>query len=149
MSLIGAARLIIKGITRLESETATQNKYSEDVRIINKNGREFIIVGTAHISRQSADLVKEVITNEKPDTVCIELDEKRYKALLEKKRWESLDLKTIIRQKQLSTLLVNLVLSSYQKNLAKSLVLHQEQNYLKQQTQPTNSTFLSSCATGK
>ncbi|RLC50032.1 MAG: TraB family protein, partial [Candidatus Cloacimonadota bacterium] len=52
----------------MTEETITQNKYSEDVRIINKNGREFIIVGTAHISRQSADLVKEVITNEKPDT---------------------------------------------------------------------------------
>lgn len=105
----------------MTEEIKTENKYSEDVRIINKNGREFIIVGTAHISRQSADLVKEVITNEKPDTVCIELDEKRYKALAEKKRWESLDLKTIIRQKQLSTLLVNLVLSSYQKKLGEKL----------------------------
>jgi pheromone shutdown-related protein TraB len=105
----------------LTEEIKTEAKYSEDVRIVNKNGREFIIVGTAHISRQSADLVKEVITNEKPDTVCIELDEKRYKALAEKKRWESLDLKTIIRQKQLSTLLVNLVLSSYQKKLGEKL----------------------------
>jgi pheromone shutdown protein TraB len=107
----------------LTKEIKTENKYSEDVRTIKKNGREFIIVGTAHISRQSADLVKEVITNEKPDTVCIELDEKRYKALAEKKRWESLDLKTIIRQKQLSlsTLLVNLVLSSYQKKLGEKL----------------------------
>jgi len=105
----------------LTEEIKTDNKYTEDVRIINKNRREFIIVGTAHISRQSADLVKEVITNEKPDTVCIELDEKRYKALAEKKRWESLDLKTIIRQKQLSTLLVNLVLSSYQKKLGEKL----------------------------
>jgi len=105
----------------LAEEIKTNTKYSEDVRIVNKNGREIIIVGTAHISRQSADLVKEVITNEKPDTVCVELDEKRYKALAEKKRWESLDLKTIIRQKQLSTLLVNLVLSSYQKKLGEKL----------------------------
>ncbi len=105
----------------MTKEIKTENKYSEDVRTIKKNGREFIIVGTAHISRQSADLVKEVITNEKPDKVCIELDEKRYKALAEKKRWENLDLKTIIRQKQLSTLLVNLVLSSYQKKLGEKL----------------------------
>ena len=65
----------------MTEEIKTEAKYSEDVRIINKNGREFIIVGTAHISRQSADLVKEVITNEKPDTVCIELDEKDTKLL--------------------------------------------------------------------
>lgn len=96
-------------------------KYSEDVQIVNKDGREFIIVGTAHISRQSADLVREVITNEKPDRVCIELDEKRFKALSEKNRWENLDLKNLIKQKQLSTLIVNLVLSSYQKKLGEKL----------------------------
>ena len=99
----------------------TPKNYLEDVHIINKDGREFIIVGTAHISRKSADLVKEVIESEKPDVVCVELDEKRFKALSEKNRWENLDIKTIIRQKQLSTLLVNLVLSAYQKKLGEKL----------------------------
>jgi len=98
-----------------------KDRYPGDVQFVSKNGREFIIVGTAHISRQSADLVKEVITNENPDTVCIELDEKRYKALSEKNRWENLDLKTIIKEKQLSTLLMNLVLASYQKKLGEKL----------------------------
>lgn len=97
------------------------NNYSEDVHFINKDGREFIIVGTAHISRQSADLVKEVIEKEKPDVVCVELDEKRLKALSEKNRWENLDLRKIIKEKQLSTLIVNLVLSSYQKKLGEKL----------------------------
>ena len=95
--------------------------YSEDVHLIKKDGREFIIVGTAHISRQSADLVREVIENEKPDVVCVELDEKRLLALSEKNRWENLDLKSIIKQKQLSTLIINLVLSSYQKKLGEKL----------------------------
>ncbi len=98
-----------------------QNNYSDDVQKIHIDGREFIIVGTAHISRQSADLVSEVIEKEKPDVVCVELDEKRLQALSEKNRWENLDLKNIIRQKQLSTLIVNLVLSSYQKKLGEKL----------------------------
>jgi pheromone shutdown-related protein TraB len=97
------------------------NKYTADVQFVSKDGREFIIVGTAHISQQSADLVREVITNENPDRVCIELDEKRFKALSEKNRWENLDLKNLIKQKQLSTLIVNLVLSSYQKKLGEKL----------------------------
>jgi pheromone shutdown-related protein TraB len=97
------------------------NNYPEDVHFVNKDGREFIIVGTAHISRQSADLVREVIEKEKPDVVCVELDEKRMKALSEKNRWENLDIKSIIRQKQLSTLIVNLVLASYQKKLGEKL----------------------------
>ncbi len=96
-------------------------EYSEDVHLIKKDGREFIIVGTAHISRQSADLVREVIEKENPDVVCVELDEKRLAALSEKNRWENLDLKSIIKQKQLSTLIINLVLSSYQKKLGEKL----------------------------
>ena len=99
----------------------TNSNYTEDVQIVNKDGREFIIVGTAHISRQSADLVREVIEKEKPDTVCVELDDKRLKALSEKNRWENLDLRQVIKDKQLSTLIVNLVLSSYQKKLGEKL----------------------------
>jgi pheromone shutdown-related protein TraB len=98
-----------------------ENNYVEDVQTVNKDGREFIIVGTAHISRESADLVRNVIENENPDVVCIELDEKRLAALSEKNRWENLNIKSIIRQKQLSTLIMNLVLSSYQKKLGEKL----------------------------
>jgi pheromone shutdown-related protein TraB len=105
----------------LAEETIKKENYSDDVQIINKNGREYVIVGTAHISRQSADLVRQVIENEKPDVVCVELDEKRFKALSEKNRWENLDLKQIIREKQLSTLIINLVLASYQKKLGEKL----------------------------
>ena len=105
----------------MENETPKQNSYTEDVQIIKRDGREYFIVGTAHISQQSADLVRQVIENEKPDVVCIELDEKRYKALSEKNRWENLDLKQIIREKQLSTLIINLVLASYQKKLGEKL----------------------------
>jgi pheromone shutdown-related protein TraB len=95
--------------------------HSEDVHRLTIDDREVILVGTAHVSRESVDLVRKVITDEQPDCVCVELDEKRYKALSSRKRWESLDLKEIIRKKQLSTLLVNLILSSYQKKLGMQL----------------------------
>ena len=57
------------------TENVEKKSYSEDVHIIRKDGREFIVVGTAHISRESANLVREVIENEKPNVVCVELDE--------------------------------------------------------------------------
>ena len=95
--------------------------YPDDVEYFTLGEREIFLVGTAHVSQGSIDLVKEVIANERPDCVCVELDEKRYKALSGRKRWESLDLKEIIRKKQLSTLLVNLILSSYQKKLGMQL----------------------------
>jgi pheromone shutdown-related protein TraB len=94
---------------------------SADVHKLKIDDREVILVGTAHVSRESVDLVRRVIAEEQPDCVCVELDEKRYKALSGRKRWASLDLKEIIRKKQLSTLLVNLILSSYQKKLGMQL----------------------------
>ncbi len=97
------------------------HQYPDDVAILHQDDKTILLVGTAHISKQSVDLVEQVINDEQPDTVCIELDDKRYEALSKQKRWENLDLKQVIRKKQLSTLLVNLVLSSYQKKLGTQL----------------------------
>jgi pheromone shutdown-related protein TraB len=78
-------------------------------------------VGTAHISQESADLVQQVIGSETPDCVCVELDQQRYLALSQQRRWEDLDLKEVIRRRQLSPLIVGLVLSAYQKKLGGQL----------------------------
>lgn len=105
----------------MKEDESLNRSYPEEVRILDINGREFILVGTAHVSQQSAELVREVITNERPDCVCVELDAQRHKSLSEQNRWESLDLRAIIRQKQLSTLIINLLLASYQKKLGDQL----------------------------
>lgn len=105
----------------MEQVAPKARNYPQDVKIVNVKDREFIIIGTAHISQESADLVRQVIEAEQPDCVCVELDEQRYKTLSEARRWESLDIKEVIRQKQLITLLVNLVLASYQKKLGQEL----------------------------
>lgn len=105
----------------MEQVAPKAHNYPQDVKIVNVKDREFIIIGTAHISQESADLVRQVIQAEQPDCVCVELDEQRYKTLSEARRWESLDIKEVIRQKQLITLLVNLVLASYQKKLGQEL----------------------------
>ena len=97
------------------------HSYPPDVQVIHLDGREIFLVGTAHISRQSVDLVRQVIANEAPDCVCIELDEKRYESLSQRKRWVTLNIKEIIYKKQLATLLVNLILASYQKKLGEQL----------------------------
>ena len=97
------------------------HRASADVHTLEIGGRELVVVGTAHISRESVDLVREVIEKEEPDCVCIELDSRRYEALSRQQRFESLDLKQVIRAKQLATLMLNLVLASYQKYLGLQL----------------------------
>ena len=86
-------------------------------RIKTTDDREIILIGTAHISQASKELVRETIENEHPDTVCIELDEGRLQSIRDPERWKKTDLKEVIKKKQLATLIANLVLGSYQKRM--------------------------------
>ncbi|MEM8962589.1 MAG: TraB/GumN family protein [Acidobacteriota bacterium] len=95
--------------------------YPPEVQIVEQNGRRLVLVGTAHVSQESVELVRRVIEREQPDAVCVELDQQRYQALAEQRKWESLDVKEIIRRKQLTTLLVNLLLAAYQRRLGHEL----------------------------
>ena len=45
----------------MEAEGAAASAWERDVHRIELDGRELLLVGTAHISRESADLVREVI----------------------------------------------------------------------------------------
>jgi len=98
-------------------DDAPSRDYPSDVHPLEVDGRQILVIGTAHVSQESADLVREVIEKERPDCVCVELDAQRYEALSHKNRWESLDLRQVIRNRQLAPLLANLLLASYQKKL--------------------------------
>ncbi len=43
---------------------------SPDVRALDIDGREIVLLGTAHISRESADLVRELIESDWPACGC-------------------------------------------------------------------------------
>ena len=88
-----------------------------DIYRIRKDDREIILIGTAHISQASKELVRETIEAETPDTVCVELDEGRLNSIKDPDRWKKMDLKQVIKKKQLATLIANLVLGSYQKRM--------------------------------
>ena len=83
------------------------------------NEKEFILVGTAHVSKESARLAKSVIEEEKPDTVCVELCQSRFQAIRQKDRWQDTDIIKVIREKNSFLLLSNLLLASFQKRIAK------------------------------
>jgi pheromone shutdown-related protein TraB len=83
--------------------------------------KEIILIGTAHVSRESADLVGQIIEEEKPDTVCIELCQSRYKSITQKNRWQNTDLLKVIREKKAFLLLSNLMLAHFQKRIGQKL----------------------------
>lgn len=80
-----------------------------------------ILVGTAHVSRESANQVSQVIQDEQPDTVCVELCQSRFQALRQKERWQDTDIIKVIKEKKSFLLLSNLLLASFQKRIAKKL----------------------------
>ncbi len=92
---------------------------NQNITRIDLDGKEIIIIGTAHVSKRSAEQVKEVIEFEKPDSVCIELDEQRYQTIIEGNKWKDTDIFKIIKDNKATLLLINLVISSFQKRLAK------------------------------
>lgn len=91
---------------------------SGNVHIIHYEGKEIHLVGTAHVSRESVDLVESVIEREKPDTVCVELCQSRFQAVMDKDRWQDMDIVKVIKEKKSLMLLVNLLLASFQKKIA-------------------------------
>jgi pheromone shutdown-related protein TraB len=80
--------------------------------------KEVILVGTAHVSKESARLVGDVIETEKPDTVCVELCEARYQSIRQKDKWLETDIIKVIKEKKSFLLLSNLLLASFQKRIA-------------------------------
>ena len=88
-----------------------------DIHRISLPDKEIILVGTAHISQESVDTVIQTIRDERPDTVCIELDEQRFQALRQGSQWESLNLKQIIRRGQVPFVMTNLALAAFQKRM--------------------------------
>lgn len=88
-----------------------------DVTRVQLGEKEVLLIGTAHISQQSVDLVREILEAERPDVVCVELDDERLKAMREKQRWEELNLKQVIRNKQLMFLTARLALMAFQKQM--------------------------------
>jgi len=92
---------------------------NDPITYLSHADKEIILLGTAHVSRESADLVKSVIEEQKPDTVCIELCASRYQSIRQKDRWQEMDIIKVIREKKAFLLLSNLLLASFQKRIAK------------------------------
>jgi len=103
---------------------------NKDIHHISIDNKDIFLIGTAHISKASAETVKQFIVEEKPDTVCIELCPSRFQSITNPEKWKNMDIITIIKQKKALLLLVNLILSSFQKRLARQLGLNPGQEMI-------------------
>ena len=93
----------------------------ESVRIVESEGKTYYLLGTAHVSAKSVEEVGAVIEELKPDSVCIELCQKRYDNIKNRDQWKKTDVFTIIKEKKVLLLMTNLIMSSFYKRLGKEL----------------------------
>ena len=88
---------------------------------INYQDKLITLIPTAHVSKNSVELVNETIDEIKPDCICIELDQDRYNSLTNPEKYRQTDIVKIIKNKQVGMMLVNLILANYQRKLAVNL----------------------------
>ncbi len=93
----------------------------ENIVKLNYQDKQIYLVKTAHVSKSSVEDVERCIDEVDPDSICIELDEQRYEKMKNPDQWRETDLVKVIKDRQVGFLLVNLILSSFQKRMAKSL----------------------------
>lgn len=90
----------------------------DEVYKIEYEEKIYYIVGANHVSSESATLVSSVLEAVKPDSVCVELDQKRYETFVNGANWKELDIVEVFKQKKATMLLMQVLLGGFQKKLA-------------------------------
>ena len=98
-----------------------KNNQEEPLYFIDINGSQISLLGTAHISKASADKVNELLATEKFDAVAVELCPSRYNALINPDSLAKMDIFEVIRQGKGMMVIANLALGAYQQRMADEL----------------------------
>lgn len=102
----------------LDHKTPTPKTTDRMIDHLSVNGKQILLIGTAHVSKHSAILVDETILAQQPDTVCVELCQTRLTSLKDTDRWRNMDIVKVIKEKKALLLFINLLLASFQKKMA-------------------------------
>lgn len=94
---------------------------NENIVKLDYKDKEIYLVKTAHVSKNSVQDVIDCVDEVNPDSICIELDKQRYDKLNNPDAYSNQDIVKVIKEKQVGFLLVNLILASFQKRMAKTM----------------------------
>jgi pheromone shutdown-related protein TraB len=76
-----------------------------------------ILIGTAHISKESVDEVRHAIETYKPDIVAVELCQRRFETISKKDKWENTPVSALIKSNNAYFMLAQTFLASIQRKL--------------------------------
>lgn len=97
---------------------SADNVSSQPSKTLQINDTEVTILGTAHVSKASADAVRELIESDKFDVIAIELCQSRYDSIVNPNALANMDLFEVIKNKKASMVAASLALGAYQQRLA-------------------------------
>lgn len=97
------------------SESHSQSQPLEELEV---NNTHITILGTAHVSKASADAVAELVHSGKFDIVAIELCDNRHQSIINPNSLADMDLFEVIKSKKASMVAASLALGAYQQRLA-------------------------------
>lgn len=101
------------------SDVAVTNPLeNQPLEVVERDGVRYTILGTAHVSKASADAVEHLIKSGEFDAVAIELDAGRHAALTDPDRWAKMDLFKVLREGKAGMMAANLALSAFQQRIA-------------------------------
>jgi len=93
----------------------------EPVEHVERDGVDYALLGTAHVSHASADAVLRLLESGHYDAVAIELCDSRLKAMTNPDNWRDLNIFSILRQGKGGMMMASLALGAYQRRIADQL----------------------------
>ena len=91
----------------------------KESKLLENINDKIILVGTAHISKDSIIEVKDAIKKYKPDVIAVELCKRRYEGITDKNRWENTPVTSLLKSNNAYFMLAQTFLSSIQRRLGK------------------------------
>ncbi|MEO8747140.1 MAG: TraB/GumN family protein [Rhodanobacter sp.] len=98
--------------------TSQSALHGQPVERVTRDGVDYVILGTAHVSRTSVDAVEALLASEHFDAVAVELCASRAQSMRDPEAFRQMDLFRVIREGKAGMVTASLILSTFQKRLA-------------------------------
>jgi pheromone shutdown-related protein TraB len=106
------------GITAAGADTLPDALHGQPIEHVRRDDVEYVVLGTAHVSRASVAAVEALLERESFDAVAIELCESRAQGMRDPEALKRMDLFQVIRQGKTGMVAASLALASFQQRLA-------------------------------
>lgn len=103
---------------------SVQSDREEPIADVEVAGHYVTLLGTAHVSRASAEKVKQLLGTDDYDAVAVELCPSRYNAIIDPDSLARLDIFRVLREGRAASVAAGLALGAFQQRIAEQFGIH-------------------------